>query len=460
MTIVNGGPMRFDFLQHHLQHHGHGHGHLSRRDLLKAGAAGTAAVALSGTVLSGVAGAGGDHDDDDDHDWDDQTNPAPSSKKYDDTFSTAGALNGDWAKETSARYGKDDQRGSLNEITHKKTAAALGLAAGHRTKTVIMGHMLRNGFPAFVGAPQRRFEQRLTMLGYAPKDSSKWFTTTTTGLAGEDEWRKADRERGPLGWNQGATPFGTNQLSGHEERFPEGGTYQIATQFDGLSHIGVKEVFYNGFKATDFATPTAVTKIGNEHVGPIVTRGVLIDVLSLKQEKSPKDVQTIAGKQMLTSSYRITIEDIEECMRRRGVKRLEPGDAVVIRTGWHQLAEVALDAGINTDDGKKLAGMYLGTEPGIYVREAKWFADHRPALVASDSWALEVLGNAVNTNSGGLAFPVHNELITHHGIRIGEGVISDGLVAHGVGEFCYCYMPNHAYGSTAGCTAPFALIKV
>ena len=70
----------------------------------------------------------------------------------------------------------------------------------------------------------------------------------------------------------------------------------------------------------------------------------------------------------------------------------------------------------------------------------------------------EVLGNPVNA-VGGLAFPVHNELITHHGIRIGEGVISDGLVAHGVGEFCYCYMPNHAYGGTAGCTAPFALIK-
>ncbi|MFN0025862.1 MAG: cyclase family protein [Acidimicrobiales bacterium] len=453
--------MRFDFLQHHLQHQQqHGHGHLSRRDLLKAGAAGTAVAALSGTLLSGVAGAS-DDDDDDDRDWDDHTGPHDGghNKKYDDSYSTAGALDGTWAKDSAARYGKDDQRGSINEITHQKTAAALGLAAGKRTKTVIMGHMLRNGFPAFIGAPQRRFDQRLTMLGYAPKDPTKWFTTTTTGLAGEDEWRKADRERGPLGWNQGGTPFGTNQLSGHEERFPEGGTYQIATQFDGLSHIGVKEVFYNGWKATDFATPTAVTKIGNEQVGPIVTRGVLIDVLSMKMEKKAAgDLQTIAGKTMLSKSYRITIEDIEECMRRRGVKRLEPGDAVVIRTGWHQLAEAALDAGIKTKEGADLAAQYLGTEPGIYVREAKWLADHRPALVASDSWALEVLGNPINA-VGGLAFPVHNELITHYGIRIGEGVISDGLVAHGVGEFCYCYMPNHAYGSTAGCTAPFALIK-
>ncbi|MEZ5263446.1 MAG: hypothetical protein R2755_17160 [Acidimicrobiales bacterium] len=59
----------------------------------------------------------------------------------------------------------------------------------------------------------------------------------------------------------------------------------------------------------------------------------------------------------------------------------------------------------------------------------------------------------------GFAFPVHNELITKRGIRIGESVVSDGIVEAGVSEFCYCYMPNHAYGATAGCTAPYALLK-
>ena len=437
--------MRFDHLQHHLAHQ------VSRRNLLKAGAAGTAAAALSGSVLSGVAGASGGDDDD----WDDQT--GPRTGQYDDSFSSAGALDGSWAKETSARYGKNDQRGTLNEITAKKTARALDLACGHQTKTVIMGHMLRNGVAAYQAVPQRRFEQRITKLGYVAKDPAKWFTTTATGLAGEDLWRTADRTSGPLGYDQGSTAFGKNQLSGHEERFPEGGTYQIATQLDGLAHIGVKEVFYNGWRAPDFATPEAVTKLGIEHVGPIVTRGVLLDVLSLKLAKSPSDTQKIEGRPMLAKTYRITIEDLQAAMKMGGIKKIEPGDVVVIRTGWNQLAELDLEMSGGTDGKGPFAAMYLGTEPGIYVREAKWLAEHRPAIVASDSWALEVLGHAVNGD--GNAFPVHNELIAHHGIRIGEGVVSDGLVAHGVSEFCYCYMPNHAYGATAGCTAPFALIK-
>jgi hypothetical protein len=60
----------------------------------------------------------------------------------------------------------------------------------------------------------------------APYLSTEWFSTTTRGIAGEDEWRVADRARGPLGYRQGPTGFGTNNLSVHEERFLEGGTYK------------------------------------------------------------------------------------------------------------------------------------------------------------------------------------------------------------------------------------------
>ncbi|MGE3356886.1 MAG: cyclase family protein [Acidimicrobiia bacterium] len=431
--------MRFDHLHHHL----------SRRSLLKAGAA-TTALAVAGTggmgSLAGAAeggakrsgGGGGGKPGD-----------------YDDSFSTAGALDGSWARETTARYGADDQRGTLNEITPEKTACALALAQGDAVKTVIMAHVLRNGIAAYRAFPQRRYEQRITQLGYEPGDPSKWFSTTTPGLEGEDEWRAADRANGPLGYSQGVTPFGTNKLSGHEERFPEGGTYQIATQLDGLAHIGVQDVFYNGYKASEFATPEAVTKLGIEHVGPIVTRGVLLDVLSLKLAKSPGDTQMVEGRPMLAGTYRITIEDLQAAMKMGGIKKIEPGDVVVIRTGWNQLAELALEAR-GTDDFATLNDKYLNTEPGIYLREAKWLGDHRPAVVASDSWALEVLG--VDFGDG-FAFPVHNELITKRGIRIGESVVSDGIVEAGVSEFCYCYMPNHAYGATAGCTAPYALLK-
>ncbi len=432
--------MRFEHLHHHL----------SRRNLLKAGAATTALAVAGNGGLAGLAGASEGRS----HRHGSAGSPGGPGD-YDDAFSTAGALDGTWAKESSARYGADDQRGTLNEITPEKTACALGLAQGKEVKTVVMGHVLRNGIAAYRAFPQRRYEQRIIQLGYEPGDPSKWFSTTTPGLEGEDEWRQADRAGGPLGYSQGLTPFGTNELSGHEERFPEGGTYQIATQLDGLAHIGVRDVFYNGFKASEFATPEAVTKLGIEHVGPIVTRGVLLDVLSLKLAKSPGDTQQVEGRPMLSDTYRITIEDLQAAMKMGGIKKIEPGDVVVIRTGWNQLAELSLDAR-GTADFQTLSDKYLNTEPGIYIREAKWLGDHLPAIVASDGWALELLGV---DHGDGFAFPVHNELITHRGIRIGEAVVSDGIVEAGVSEFCYCYMPNHAYGATAGCTAPYALIK-
>ncbi|MEZ5263445.1 MAG: hypothetical protein R2755_17155 [Acidimicrobiales bacterium] len=248
--------MRFDHLHHHL----------SRRSLLKAGAA-TTALAVAGTggmgSLAGAAeggakrsgGGGGGKPGD-----------------YDDSFSTAGALDGSWARETTARYGADDQRGTLNEITPEKTACALALAQGDAVKTVIMGpraaqrHRRLPGLPA---TPLRAAHHPARLRAGRPVEVVQHHHP---GLEGEDEWRAADRASGPLGYSQGVTPFGTNKLSGHEERFPEGGTYQIATQLDGLAHIGVQDVFYNGYKASEFATPEAVTKLGIEHVGPIVTR--------------------------------------------------------------------------------------------------------------------------------------------------------------------------------------------
>jgi len=431
--------LRFDHLHHHL----------SRRQLFKAGAVGAAATVAHTSGLAGLAGAGESAHG---HSGGMMSSGRLAvTDEYDDSFSIEGALDGSWAAETSARYGADDERGAVNEITPAKTAAALAMLDSGKVKTVTMAHLMRNGFPAYVTFPPRRFEQRITVLGYEPGNPDEFFSTTTTGFAGEDEWRAADRERGPLGYVQGTTPLGANELSGHEERYPEGGTLQIATQLDGLAHIGVRDIFYNGHRASEFTRAHAVTKLGIHLVGPVVTRGVLVDVLGYKQACGPDDVQMIDGRPVLTDRYRITVEDIVETLKWEGVGGIEAGDVVVIRTGWNQLAELALE-----NEDQDLFDRYLAGEPGIYIREAKMLGDHRPAIIASDSWALELVGVP---DPNGWAFPVHTELLTKRGIRIGESVISDGLAENGNFEFVYCYMPNHHYGATAGATAPFALVN-
>lgn len=396
--------MKFDFYLAHLNAT-----KLSRRQVMSTAAklgAATGALAVLDTVApprgarSAVAAA-----------FQGQAEPVT-----DQMFDVAAVEGGAWVP---GPYGPGDQRGSFNEITPQKTAAALALLnTSAPVQTYNLGELLSNGFPAFPSTPPRVYEQRLLQSGYqAPADFE--------GFRGTPE------------------PPGPNRISSHEERFPNSGTYQIATQLDNLNHVGVGAMFYNGFRGPDIARTWGTAALGAEHMGPIVTRGILIDVLGLKvAQGATTDYFTAAnGGRALRDNYRITVEDIEAALARAGVDGPRPGDAVLFRTGWTHLAR--------TDPER-----YLAQEPGIYLREARYLGNRRPAIIGSDVWGLEVLDPDVTQ---GNLFPVHQLLFMRYGIRIGEGIVSEGLAEDGVFEFVYMYAPQYAQGATAGNTPPVAL---
>ena len=77
--------------------------------------------------------------------------------------------------------------------------------------------------------------------------------------------------------------FGSHCNKGiYHDEIVSGELGQIGTQFDGLGHVGIGDLFYNGNKRSEFAKPTGLTKLGIENVGAIVSRGVLIDVAGYK----------------------------------------------------------------------------------------------------------------------------------------------------------------------------------
>ena len=404
--------MNPDLLRNYLTRH-----RVGRRDVLRmAGAAG--AVSLVGASPA-TADAAPDRPDDTPFDYADPANLA------------------DWAP---SRYGPDDQRGAFNEVTPAKTAAALALLRKHREVTTYnLGELMWNGFPAFRTDPRRTYEQRLTIWGYPPPP----------GFA----------EQG--GILVALEPLGANRVSVHEERFeaefsprhpkPLAATYQIGSQLDNLNHIGAGELFYNGLRGPEIARGHGTVRLGAEHMGPVVTRGVLLDVLGMKLARGrTEDLAEPAsnGRPLLRENYRITVEDIRDALAFGGVDRLEPGDVVLFHTGWNQLLARRDPADIARWEGSR--GL-----PGIYLREARWLARSRPAIVGSDTWALEVLGNPVNGD--GTAFPVHQELLMRHGIRIGESYVVDRLAADRVHEFVFIVTPQYAEGATAGNTPPAAL---
>jgi kynurenine formamidase len=345
----------------------------------------------------------------------------------------------DWAP---SRYGIDDQRGTLNEVTPDKTARALRRTLDPRrpVTTYNLGALMWSGFPALQPYPPKRIhELRLVLGGYQPPQD----------FAAEG------------GFVAFTEPIGANKLSVHEERFtaeqppgypaPLSTTFQLGTQLDGLNHVGAAEFFYNGVRGPDIARGHGTTKLGNEHMGPIVTRGILLDVLGVKVATGQTaDLAQPAsnGAPLLRENYRITVEDIKQAMAFAGIAEIEPGDAVLLRTGWNQLLGRR-----DPDDIRRWGG--VAGVPGIYLREARYLATFLPALIGSDTWTLEVFGDPVNSN--GAIIPVHQELLMRHGIRIGESYALDELAADRVYEFAFIVTPQFVEGATAGNTPPAAL---
>lgn len=383
---------------------------MSRRTAVLAGASATAVLALGSQGAAAAATTA--------------TPTAPATRPgtkpeadFDDTpIDPAFVQAGGWGP---SPYGSDDERGTLNEVTPAKTADALKLLRGRSVRTYDLTEKLFAGFPALLTpAAPRIYEPRLFVTGFTP-------ASDFAGILGP------------------TSPRDINQLTSLEERFPLGGTFQIGTQLDNLNHIGVGNYYYNGFQGPDIATTTGTTKLGAENIGPFITRGVLLDVLSIVQERGrAQDLVTAPnGKPSLRDDYRITVEDLKAGLRRARVGCLEPGDVVMIRTGWNQF--------LYSDQAR-----YTGFHPGIYLREARWLAQFRPAIIGADTWGIELFAGA---GVKGFA-QCHQELITHHGIRLQESVMLDDLARDRKFVFAYALTPPAPIGATAINSGPAALV--
>ncbi|MDH3296076.1 MAG: cyclase family protein, partial [Acidimicrobiia bacterium] len=149
--------MKPEFAKFHLER-------WSRRDALKIGAAGAAALVAAPLTASAAAAESTD-----------RAQPSgsnrfgPPSGTYDDTmFDVEAVLAGAWDE---GPYGPGDQRGTFNELTPLRTAKALRtLHPGRPVKTYQLGEEMFNGFPAFPSDPPRLHDMFLYVLGFQAPD--------------------------------------------------------------------------------------------------------------------------------------------------------------------------------------------------------------------------------------------------------------------------------------------------
>jgi kynurenine formamidase len=201
---------------------------------------------------------------------------------------------------------------------------------------------------------------------------------------------------------------------------------QIGTQFDAFAHQMWGDSFYNCFKLGDIGTKTGFKKLGVENVGGLMTRGVLIDVAGLK------------GVDMLPNSYIITPDDLQQALAKSNQK-LQPGDAVIIRTGWSKLM------------GKE--NQRYGTVPaGIGVAAGQWLVGQDPMLIAADNCCVEV-----RPSEPPHSLPIHSMMLIQNGIYLIENLELEKLAAAGATEFAFIVQPLKLKGATGSAVAPIAI---
>jgi kynurenine formamidase len=281
-----------------------------------------------------------------------------------------------------SRWGADDQRGAANRLTPAKVTQARDLIRQGRIYQ--LGRVYEAGMPL----PATRHYSLHIPQAYV------------TG--------------------------GSNQGIYHDE-VVSAEIGQVGTQFDGLGHFGIGDLFYNGNRRADFARPGGLTKLGIENVGPIFTRGVLIDVAALK------------GVAQLAAGYEITVADLKAALTRQKVQ-ITPGDMVVIHTGW--------GAWWLKDNAK-----YLASSPGIGLAAGQFLADAEVVVVGADNASVEVSPNP----TASLSAPVHQLLIARNGIYLHEHLATEELARDAVYEFAYVFSPLRLKGATGSPGNPIAV---
>ena len=291
-----------------------------------------------------------------------------------------------------SRWGAADQIGAANLLTPEKRLAAL--------RSVTQGRIFDVSHEIAMNAPYM-------MPNQTPYLMSLW-----------TNWRDSMRRRRALG--------ATNEVGVNIERMEM--TAHVGTHIDALGHFSIGDRLYNGVSAEAAVTDWGLDRLGIEHAPPMVTRGILLDVAGLD-----------GGAHLLPGRV-ITPEELQQAASAAKVA-IEPGDIVMIRTGWGQLFGI--------DNPRYVAG-----EPGIDVPAARWLTEQGVVAVGSDNMAVEVLPNP----NKAISMPVHQHLLVEAGVYIIENLALEELAKEKLSSFCFILLATKYKGATGCPVRPIAMV--
>lgn len=291
-----------------------------------------------------------------------------------------------------SRWGPADQIGAGNLLTSERRCAALASVRAGRVYD--MSHEISMAAPFLV--PNQ-----------TPFLLSIWAT-----------WRDSIKRRRKMG--------AMNDAGANVERIEM--TAHVGTHIDALGHFSKGDRLYNGLSAADTVTDWGLEKLGIEHAPPMITRGILLDIAGLD------------GGAHLDPGRVVTPDDLARATDKAKVA-IEPGDIVMIRTGWGRYFE--------KDNVRYLAG-----EPGIDLPAARWLTQQGVVAIGCDNMAVEVLPNPDKA----VSMPVHQHALAEAGVYLIENLALDELARDGLASFCFILLATKFRGATGSPVRPVALV--
>ena len=204
---------------------------------------------------------------------------------------------------------------------------------------------------------------------------------------------------------------------------------QAATHWDALAHVSYSGQLYNGFPASS-VTDDGAARCGIANIESLTTRGVLLDIARTR------------AVDRLDPGEGVTPADLDAALH----VDLQPGDAVLVRTGFVQLFKAG--------DRHGYAG---GDQPGLTMQTAKWFHEHDVAAVATDTYTFEVWP----CEDRKMLLPLHLLHLRDMGMTQGQNFDLEALAAHcasdGVYEFLLEASPLPFTGACGSPVNPIAV---
>jgi kynurenine formamidase len=284
-----------------------------------------------------------------------------------------------------SRWGAEDTLGGLNNVTPERILAAAKLVK--KGKRFALGIETNSRTPTF--------EPRTFNLTVVQPNQAGGATLGPTRSSYNDDL--------VMGWNG------------------------VGSGLDGLGHVGIEHVYYNGAKAAEFVAPDGLKKYGMESYPPMVARGVLLDMAAFY------------GKDIVPEGTAFNRAEIDAVLKRQGME-LRAGDVVLFHTGWVTL--------MGKDDAR-----YMSGEPGLGKEGALYLAEKNITAVGADNFGVEV----VPFEPGNGQYDVHQIMLAKNGIFLLENMNTGPLAAEGVHEFMFVLGQPRVTGAVQAIVNPVAI---